>query len=80
MTGIWNQCRRVAMGDLLGNDQYYFLICATPKQARNFQSFNIAIQGSLEEIDYAYGVFTVRQRYDYGDEFSYFEKFSWIFC
>jgi outer membrane protein assembly factor BamA len=66
------------MSDLLGNDQYYFLIYNNSETGEEFfKSFNIAISRvSLERrLNYAYGVFHLSgKRYDYGDEFSYFER------
>jgi len=68
----------LAMSDLLGNDQYYFLIYNNSETGEEFfKSFNIAISRvSLERrLNYAYGVFHLSgKRYDYGDEFSYFER------
>jgi hypothetical protein len=68
----------LAMSDLLGNDQYYFLVFNNSETGEDFfKSFNIAISRvSLEHrLNYAYGVFHLSgRRYDYGDEFSYFER------
>jgi hypothetical protein len=68
----------LAMSDLLGNDQYYFLVYNNSETGEEFfKSFNIAISRvSLERrLNYAYGVFHLSgKRYDYGDEFSYYER------
>ncbi len=68
----------LAMSDLLGNDQYYFLIYNNSETGEEFfKSFNIAISRvSLERrLNYAYGVFHLSgKRYDYGDDFAYFER------
>jgi hypothetical protein len=68
----------LAMSDLLGNDQYYFLVYNNSETGEEFfKSFNIAISRvSLEHrLNYAYGVFHLSgKRYDYGDEFAYFER------
>src|SRR5437867_4122975 len=50
----------LAMSDILGNDQYYFLVFNNSETGEEFfKSFNIAISRvSLEKrLNYAYGVF-----------------------
>ncbi len=68
----------LSMSDLLGNDQYYFLVYNNSQTGDEFfKSFNIAISRvSLENrLNYAYGVFHLSgQRYDFGDDFSYYER------
>jgi len=68
----------VAMSDILGNDQYYFLIYNNSQTGDEFfKNINIAISRvSLEHrLNYAYGIFHLSgKRYSYGDEFSYYER------
>ncbi len=68
----------LSMSDLLGNDQYYFLVYNNSQTGDEFfKSFNIAISRvSLEHrLNYAYGIFHLSgQRYDFGDDFSYYER------
>lgn len=68
----------LAMSDILGNDQYYFLVFNNSETGEEFfKSFNIAISRvSLEKrLNYSYGIFHLSgKRYDYGDDFSYFER------
>lgn len=68
----------IAMSDLLGNDQYYFLIYNNSETGEEFfKSFNIAISRvSLgQRLNYAYGIYHLSgKRYDYGDDFSYYER------
>ncbi len=68
----------LAMSDILGNDQYYFLVYNNSESGDEFfKSFNIAISKvSLgQRLNYAYGIFHLSgRRYDYGDQFSYFER------
>ena len=68
----------IAMSDLLGNDQFYFLIYNNSESTEEFfKSFNIAISRvSLgQRLNYAYGIFHLSGRkYDYGDSFSYLER------
>ncbi len=68
----------LAMSDLLGNDQYYFLVYNNSETGEEFfKSFNVAISRvSLgQRLNYAYGVFHLSgRRYDFGDAFSYFER------
>lgn len=68
----------LAMSDVLGNDQYYFLVYNNSETGEEFfKSFNIAVSRvSLEKrLNYAYGVFHLSgKRYDFGDEFSYYER------
>lgn len=68
----------LAMSDLLGNDQYYFLVYNNSETGEEFfKSFNVAISRvSLgQRLNYAYGIFHLSgRRYDLGDEFSYFER------
>lgn len=68
----------LAMSDLLGNDQYYFLVYNNSETGEEFfKSFNIAISRvSLgQRLNYAYGVYHLSgRRYDFGDAFSYFER------
>jgi hypothetical protein len=68
----------LAMSDILGNDQYYFLIYSNSQTGEEFfKSFNIAISRvSLQHrLNYSYGIFHLSGlRYDYGDEFSYYER------
>ena len=66
------------MSDLLGNDQYYFLVYNNSENGDEFfKNFNIAISRvSLEHrINYAYGIFHLSgKKYDYGDDFAYYER------
>lgn len=68
----------LAMSDLLGNDQYYFLVYNNSESGEEFfKSFNIAISkvSRGQRLNYAYGVFHLSgRRYDFGDAFSYFER------
>jgi len=68
----------IAMSDLLGNDQYYFLIYNNSETTDDFlKSFNIAVSRvSLgQRLNYAYGIYHLSgKRYDFGDAFSYFER------
>jgi Tol biopolymer transport system component len=68
----------LAMSDILGNDQYYFLVYNNSETGEEFfKSFNIAISKiSLgQRLNYAYGIFHLSgRRYDFGDVFSYFER------
>jgi len=68
----------LAMSDLLGNDQYYFLVYNNSESGDEFfKSFNIAISRvSLgQRLNHAYGVFHLSgRRYDLGDDFSYQER------
>jgi len=68
----------IAMSDLLGNDQYYFLIYNNSETADEFfKSFNIAVSRvSLgQRLNHAYGIYHLSgKRYDFGDAFSYFER------
>lgn len=68
----------IAMSDLLGNDQFYFLVYNNSESTEDFfKSFNIAISRvSLgQRLNYAYGIFHLSgKKYDYGDAFSYFER------
>jgi hypothetical protein len=68
----------LAMSDMLGNDQYYFLVFNNSETGEEFfKSFNIAISRfSLERrLNYAYGVFHLSgKRYDFGNDFSYYER------
>lgn len=68
----------LAMSDLLGNEQYYFLVYNNSETGEEFfKSFNVAISKvSLgQRLNYAYGIFHLSgQRYDLGDEFSYYER------
>jgi hypothetical protein len=68
----------IAMSDLLGNDQYYFLIFNNSESGDEFfKSFNIAVSRvSLgQRMNYAYGIYHLSgRRYDYGDAFSYYER------
>ncbi|RPI13734.1 MAG: hypothetical protein EHM58_17860 [Ignavibacteriae bacterium] len=68
----------LAMSDLLGNDQYYFLIYNNSESGEELlKSFNIAISRvSLEKrLNYAYGIFHLSgKRYDFGDDFAYYER------
>jgi hypothetical protein len=68
----------LAMSDILGNDQYYFLVFNNSETGDEFfKSFNIAISRvSLEKrLNFAYGVYHLSgRRYDFGDAFSYFER------
>lgn len=68
----------LAMSDLLGNDQYYFLVYNNSESGEEFfKSFNIAISkvSRGQRLNYAYGIFHLSgKRYDYGDQFSYFER------
>lgn len=68
----------LAMSDLLGNDQYYFLVYNNSESGDEFfKSFNVAISkvSRGQRLNYAYGIFHLSgRRYDYGDAFSYFER------
>lgn len=68
----------VVMSDLLGNDQYYFLVFNNSETGEEFfKSFNIAISRvSLEKrLNYAYGIYHLSgKRYDYGDDYAYYER------
>ncbi|MCI0448674.1 MAG: BamA/TamA family outer membrane protein [Chlorobi bacterium] len=68
----------IALSDLLGNDQYYFLIYNNSETGEEFfKSFNIAVSRlSLgQRLNYAYGIYHLSgTRYDFGDDFSYFER------
>ena len=68
----------LAMSDLLGNDQYYFLVYNNSESGDEFfKSFNIAISrvSLARRLNYAYGIFHLSgKRYDYGDDFSYYER------
>jgi hypothetical protein len=68
----------LAMSDILGNDQYYFLVYNNSATGEEFfKNINIAISRvSLEHrLNYAYGIFHLSgKRYSYGDEFSYYER------
>lgn len=68
----------IAMSDLLGNDQYYFLVYNNSASGEEFfKSFNIAISkiSMGQRLNYAYGVFHLSgKRYNYGDAYSYFER------
>jgi hypothetical protein len=68
----------LAMSDLLGNDQYYFLVYNNSETGDEFfKSFNIAISrvSLAHRLNYAYGVFHLSgKRYDYGDDFAYYER------
>jgi len=68
----------LAMSDVLGNDQYYFLVFNNSETGEEFfKSFNIAISRvSLEQrLNYAYGVFHLSgKRYDFGNDLAYYER------
>lgn len=68
----------LAMSDLLGNEQYYFLVYNNSETGEEFfKSFNIAISKvSLgQRLNHAYGIFHLSgRRYDFGDAFSYYER------
>jgi hypothetical protein len=68
----------IALSDLLGNDQYYFLVYNNSESGEEFfKSFNVAISRiSLgQRLNYAYGVYHLSgKRYDFGDAFSYYER------
>jgi hypothetical protein len=68
----------LAMSDLLGNEQYYFLVYNNSETGEEFfKSFNIAVSRiSLgQRLNYAYGIYHLSgTRYDFGDLFSYFER------
>ena len=68
----------ISLSDLLGNDQFYFLIINNSESADEFfKSFNVAISRiSLgQRLNYAYGVYHLSgRRYDYGDAYSYYER------
>lgn len=68
----------LAMSDLLGNDQYYFLVYNNSETGEEFfKSFNVAISkvSRGQRLNYAYGIFHLSgRRYDYGDAFSYYER------
>jgi len=68
----------LAMSDLLGNDQYYFLVYNNSETGDEFfKSFNVAISkvSRGQRMNHAYGIFHLSgRRYDYGDAFSYFER------
>lgn len=68
----------VALSDLLGNDQYYFLVYNNSESGEEFfKSFNIAISRVSvgQRLNYAYGIYHLSgKRYDFGDAFSYYER------
>lgn len=68
----------IALSDLLGNDQYYFLFYNNSETGTEFfKNMNVAISRvSLQRrLNYAYGIFHLSgKRYDFGDDFSYFER------
>jgi Tol biopolymer transport system component len=68
----------LAMSDLLGNEQYYFLVYNNSESGDEFfKSFNIAISKvSLgQRLNHSYGIFHLSgTRYDYGDIYSYQER------
>jgi hypothetical protein len=69
----------IAMSDLLGNDQYYFLIYNTAQTSSQFlENFNVAISRiSLgQRTNYAYGIFHFAgDRYDLTDpDLFYYER------
>jgi Tol biopolymer transport system component len=68
----------VALSDLLGNDQYYFLIYNTAQSKDEIlQSFNIAVSRiSLgQRLNYAYGIFHFSgRRYDLTDPDIFFNE------
>jgi hypothetical protein len=68
----------VGLSDMLGNDQYYFLVFNNSESGEDFfNSFNVAISRiSLgQRLNYAFGVFNLNgKRYDFGDDFSYYER------
>lgn len=68
----------LALSDLLGNDQYYFLVYNNSETGEEFfKSFNVAVSRvSLgQRLNYAYGVYHLSgTKYDFGDAFSYFER------
>ncbi len=68
----------IAMSDILGNEQYYFLVYNNSETGEEFfKSFNIAISKvSLgQRLNHAYGIFHLSgRRYDFGDQFSYNER------
>jgi hypothetical protein len=68
----------LAMSDILGNDQYYFLVYNNSQTGQEFfKNINIAISHvSLgHRLNYAYGIFHLSGlRYSLGDEFTYYER------
>jgi hypothetical protein len=68
----------LSLSDILGNDQFYFLVFNNSQTGEEFfKSINIAISRiTLEHrLNYAYGIYHLSGlRYDYGDEFSYYER------
>jgi hypothetical protein len=68
----------LAMSDMLGNDQYYFLVFNNAQTGEEFfKSFNIAITrvSLASRPNYAYGIFHLSgNRYNYGDDFAYYER------
>lgn len=66
----------IALSDLLGNDQYYFLLYNTAtSQDEILSSFNIAISrlSQSQRTNYAYGIYRFRgRRYDLTDRDQYF--------
>jgi hypothetical protein len=68
----------IAMSDLLGNDNFYFLIYNNSESSEEFfKSFNIAISkvSMGQRMNHAYGIFHLSgKRYDYGDDYSYYER------
>ncbi len=68
----------LSMSDMLGNDQYYFLVFNNAQTGEEFfKSFNIAITriSMASRPNYAYGVFHLSgNRYDYGDDYVYYER------
>ena len=68
----------LSMSDMLGNDQYYFLVFNNSQTSEEFfKSFNIVITRiSLQHrLNYAYGIFHLSgNRYDLGEDFVYYER------
>ncbi len=66
----------IALSDLLGNDQYYFLLYNTAtSQDEILSSFNVAISrlSQSQRTNYAYGIYRFRgRRYDLTDRDQYF--------
>ena len=68
----------LAMSDMLGNDQFYFLVFNDSQSGEEFfKSFNIAItRVSLQSRpNYAYGIFHLSGNvYDPASDFVYYER------
>lgn len=68
----------LSMSDMLGNDQFYFLVYNNAQSGDEFfKSFNIAISrvSLSSRPNFAYGIFHLSgNRYDYGSDLAYYEE------